>query len=94
MTITSISAAEPGWKAIFGEPPEQETQSRIVAWALLDSGDVAGLVVDPQDRTKIVPASEVRSPEGAAFARYGFKAAEPPTSPPISAAAPGLGDLL
>ncbi len=71
--IASITAAEEGWKAIFGSTPEEESQSRIVAWGLTESGEVVGLIVHPDDRRTITPATEITLTGGSSFDRYGFR---------------------
>lgn len=71
--IANIVAADSGWRAVYGGESEWEERelSRVVAWALVDEPDgersVVGLVVDPLDPTRIVPAAE-----GGAFTRYGY----------------------
>ncbi len=70
--IVAISAAETGWKAMFGHSLEDESQSRVVAWGLSASGEVVGLIVDPQDRRRVVSAREAAAPDGAPFSRYAF----------------------
>ena len=75
MAIQQLVPAEPGWKALFEEPTEEITRSRIVGWALVEAeGTVAvvGMIVDPIDPSRIVPAPEASSPGGGAFSRYGF----------------------
>lgn len=77
--IVQIVPAEPGWRAVYASAEEwQETElSRIVAWALVedDEGDreIVGMVVDPIDSTRIVPAREAVSPTAGELLRYGFK---------------------
>jgi hypothetical protein len=71
--LVGLTPAEDGWKAVFGTAPGIESQSRIVAWGLLDSGEVVGLIVHPGERWRIAPAPDVVSPEGEAFDRYGFR---------------------
>jgi hypothetical protein len=78
-TILSLVPAEPGWRALYrGEYEEDGESARVVAWALVDEGDgdrrVVGLVVDPADPTRIVPAPEGISALAPDFDRYGFKA--------------------
>jgi hypothetical protein len=78
-TILSLVPAEPGWRALYrGEYEDDGESARVVAWALVDEGDgdrqVVGLVVDPADPTRIVPAPEGVSALAPAFDRYGFKA--------------------
>jgi hypothetical protein len=71
-TIASITAAEEGWKAVFGSEDE-ESQSRIVAWGLTETGEVVGLVVHPDDRRKIIAATEITLADGSSFDRYAFR---------------------
>lgn len=75
MAIQQLVAAEPGWRALFEEPDGEVTRSRIVGWALVATGktvDVVGLVVDPADPSRLVPAPDATSPEGGSFSRYGY----------------------
>lgn len=72
-----IPAAE-GWRALFGHGSAAQ-RSRVVGWAIVpgESGDeVVGLVVDPNDPSRIVPAPAAVDPETGAFTRYGFAAAK------------------
>jgi hypothetical protein len=76
--IVSLVPAEPGWLAIYrGEYAEDEESTRVVAWALVESADgtqaVVGMVVAPDERTKIVAAPEGASAIAPEFDRYGFK---------------------
>jgi hypothetical protein len=73
--ISSITAAEEGWKAVFGSGPEEESQSRIVAWGLTEAGVVVGLIVHPDDRRTITPATDVTLADGSSFDRYAFRRA-------------------
>ncbi len=75
MKIQQLVAAEPGWKAVFDDPDGATSQSRIVGWALAGSAnalEIVGLVVDPVQPTRVLPAPEATSLEGGTFARYGF----------------------
>jgi len=75
MEIQQLVPAESGWKALFEEPTEEITRSRIVGWALARTGDaveVVGMIVDPTEPAKIIPAPGSTSPGGGAFSRYGF----------------------
>lgn len=72
--LTSITAAEAGWKAIFGSG-DDETQSRIVAWGLTADGEAVGLIVHPDERKTVVAATDVTLPDGSSFDRYGFRPA-------------------
>ena len=76
--IVSLAAAEPGWRALYrGEYEEDRESVRVVAWALLESADgtqtVVGMVVAPDEQTKILPAPEAASAIAPEFERYGFK---------------------
>jgi hypothetical protein len=71
--IASITAAEEGWKAVFGSAPDEESQSRIVAWGLTEAGDVVGLIVHPDDRRTITPATDITLVDGSSFDRYAFR---------------------
>lgn len=71
--IASITSAEGGWKAVFESGDGEESQSRIVAWGLTDSGELVGLIVHPDDRRTIVPATDVTIAAGGTFDRYAFR---------------------
>jgi hypothetical protein len=76
--IVSLVPAEPGWLAFYrGEYAEDEESTRVVAWALVESTDgtqsVVGMVLAPDERTKIVAAPEGASAVATEFDRYGFK---------------------
>ena len=77
--IVSIISADSGWRAIYGGQGAGEDSglSRVVAWALVEdeSGDrsVVGMVVDPQDRTNIVPAVGTESHHAGNLTGYGYK---------------------
>src|SRR6266496_1742911 len=92
--IETLVAAESGWRAVFQEPDGGESQSRVVGWAVLgagDEGELAGMIVDPSEPTRIVPAPEALSPDGGGFARYRYvspKPPEPPAPPPPPPAQP------
>ena len=73
--IASITAPEEGWKAVFSSPEFEESQSRIVAWALTESGEVVGLIVHPDDRRTITPATDITLGDGSSFDRYAFRRA-------------------
>ena len=78
MRIQQLTPAESGWKAVFKEPDGSESISRILGWALLgDDGAIAGVVVDPADPARVVPAAEASSPGGGTFLRYRFVPPEP-----------------
>ena len=76
--IVALVPAEPGWRALNrGEYDDDEESARVVAWALVESAngtqDVVGMVVAPDEPTKIVPAPEGVSALAPQFDRYGFK---------------------
>ena len=79
MRVEQLTPAEAGWKAVFKEPDGMESLSRILAWGLLvgDAGEICGLIVDPADPARIIPAADATSPGGGEFARYRFIAPEP-----------------
>lgn len=79
MRVEQLTSAEPGWKAVFKEPDGSESMSRILGWAVLagEEGEVAGMIVDPDEPSRIVPASSATSPGGGSFARYRFVQPEP-----------------
>jgi hypothetical protein len=75
MEIQQLIPAEAGWKALFEEPTEEITRSRILAWALANTGEaveIVGMIVDPLEPSRIIPAPGSSSPGGGAFSRYGF----------------------
>ena len=74
--LTSVTSAEAGWKAVFASGTDDESQSRIVAWGVNGQGEVVGLIVDPEDRRRIVAASDVTLADGSAFSAYAFRPAE------------------
>jgi hypothetical protein len=78
MQIEQLVPAEPGWKAVFKEPDGAETASRILGWAIADGGaELVGVIVDPAEPSRIVPAAGAASPGGGSFSRYRFIAPEP-----------------
>lgn len=76
--IIELTPAESGWRAIFGnaDAGEETAESRIVAWALVESTSkersVVGMIVDPFSPGTIVPAPEATSPIAGPFHRYGY----------------------
>lgn len=77
-SILSLVPAETGWRALYsGEFEEDAEMTRIIAWALVEGAEgerrIVGLVVDPSDPTRIVPAPEGVGPVATEFDRYGFK---------------------
>ncbi len=73
--IASITTAEGGWKAVFESENGEESQSRILAWGLTASGELVGLIVNPDDRRSIVAATDVTIADGGTFDRYAFRPA-------------------
>jgi len=79
VSIVSIVSADSGWRAIYGGQGtgEESGLSRVVAWALIEGDDggrrVVGMVVDPQDRTNIVPAVGTESQHAGTLTGYGYK---------------------
>ena len=73
MQFTSLIAAEPGWKALYGSNGIEESRSRIVAWAIMEGDQqIVGIVVDPSDRTRLIAASDVVDPDGSTLIGYGY----------------------
>ena len=70
--IENLIPAADGWRALYGHGSAAQ-RSRIVGWAVV-AGEVVGLVIDPNDPSKIVPAPAATDPETGAFTRYGFAA--------------------
>jgi hypothetical protein len=75
--IVSLVPAEAGWRALYrGEYEEDAESARVVAWALVEtadgSQDLVGMVVAPDEPTRIVPAPEGASATAPEFDRYGF----------------------
>jgi hypothetical protein len=77
--ILQIVPADSGWRAVYGhsDDPDGSELSRVVAWALVEDEDgereVVGMVVDPIDSTKVVPATAAISVGAGELQRYGFK---------------------
>ena len=99
MRIEQLAWAEPGWKAVFKEPDDNETMSRIVAWAVVGRGDseVAGVIVDPSEPSRMVLATDATSPGGGSFLRYRFVQPDPivvAAPPPPPAPAPDTSEQV
>lgn len=80
MRIDQLVPAESGWKAVFTEPDGGETMSRVLGWAAIGNGDeveLAGIIVDPGEPSRIVSAVGAVSPGGGSFARYRYVPPEP-----------------
>jgi len=78
--IEQLVPAEAGWKAVFKEPDETESVSRILGWAVTAEGGenaVVGVIIDPSSPAEIVSAVDAVSPGGGAFSRYRYIAPEP-----------------
>jgi hypothetical protein len=74
--IKNLIPAGDGWRALFGHG-SAAARSRVVSWAIVsgeDGDQVVGLVVDPNDPSRIVPAPGATDPEAGAFTRYGYAA--------------------
>ena len=75
MDVQQLIPAEAGWKALFEEPTEEITRSRILGWALVQNGEaveIVGMIVDPLEPSRIIPAPGSSSPGGGGFSRYAF----------------------
>jgi hypothetical protein len=86
--IDQLVSAEPGWKAVFKEPDGGESVSRVLGWAVVgeaDEQEIVGVIVDPAQPARILPATEAVSPGGGSFARYRYVAPEPPPAAPALA---------
>ena len=75
--IVSLVPAVAGWRALYrGEFEEDAESARVVAWALVETEDgrqdVVGMVLSPDEPTKIVPAPDGASSLAPTFDRYGF----------------------
>jgi hypothetical protein len=77
--IEQLVQAETGWKAVFKEPDASETLSRILGWAVLsdEEGQLVGMIVDPGEPSRIIPAVGASSPGGGTFLRYRYVAPDP-----------------
>ena len=88
MRIEQLVSADSGWRAVFKEPDGGESLSRIIGWAILGDGDeheLAGVIIDPSEPSRIVPAIAAASPAGGSFSRYRYV---PPEPLPVAAPAP------
>lgn len=77
-TIQNLIPAGEGWRALFGHG-SMAARSRVIAWAIVageDGDQIVGMVVDPNDPSRIVPAPGATDPEAGSFSRYGFAAAK------------------
>ena len=76
--VQNLIPAGDGWRALFGHG-SAAARSRIVGWAVVtgeDGEQVVGMVVDPNDPSRIVAAPSATDPEAGAFTRYGFAASK------------------
>jgi hypothetical protein len=78
LTIHSLVPAVAGWHALYrGEYEEDSETARVVAWALVEGEagehEVVGLVISPDNPTKILPAPDAASAVAPEFDRYGFR---------------------
>jgi hypothetical protein len=77
--IVTVIPADSGWRAIYGGQTtgEESGLSRVVAWALVENDDgerrVVGMVIDPQDRSSIVPVDVTESAHAGTLTGYGYK---------------------
>jgi hypothetical protein len=74
-TFAWMIAAEPGWKALFGDGGEEVGRSRVIGWAGVEKGDgveIVGVIVDPNDPKRLVAAGDVTDPSGGKLMRYGY----------------------
>jgi hypothetical protein len=72
MNVRQLAQAAPEWRAVF----DDESLSRVVAWAVVGDADetrLVGIIVDPNDGSQLVPAPGTKTPDGARFVRYGFR---------------------
>ncbi len=76
-SYSALVSAESGWRALFADADGLETgRSRIIAWASIDDADgasrIVGIIADPNDPKKLVPADEATDDDGGSLKRYGF----------------------
>jgi hypothetical protein len=76
-TYSAIVSAESGWRALFADADGVETgRSRVVAWVSIEDGAggtrISGIIADPNDPRKLVPADEATDEDGGSLQRYGF----------------------
>ena len=75
MDVSWMIAAEPGWKALFGVDGEEVSRSRVIGWASVASDEkteLAGIIVDPNDPTRLVAANTVTDTGGGELFRYAY----------------------
>jgi hypothetical protein len=67
--VRHLASAHPEWRAVF----DDESLVRVAAWAVLvEEGEqrVVGIIVDPNDPSRLIPAPDAVTPEGSTFVRY------------------------
>jgi hypothetical protein len=75
LAISWMIAAEPGWKALFAIDGEEVGRSRVIGWGSVQRGnrsELVGVIIDPNDPARLVPAPEVTDPSGGELLRYGY----------------------
>ena len=91
MRVEQLVPAEAGWKAVFKEPDNSESLSRVLCWASIagnDDSELVGMIINPADPSQIVSAATASSPGGGTFARYRYIAPEPTITVSTAPAAP------
>jgi hypothetical protein len=71
--VRHLASAHPEWRAVF----DDESLVRVAAWAVVVEGDeqrVVGIIVDPNDPSRMIPAPDATTPEGSTFVRYARRA--------------------
>jgi hypothetical protein len=69
MDVRHLASAHPEWRAVF----DDDSLVRVAAWAVVAEGDeqrVVGIIVDPNDPSRLIPAPDAETPEGHLFVRY------------------------
>jgi hypothetical protein len=69
-------SAEPGWKALWAVDGEEVGRSRVLGWAGIAEADrtrLVGIIVDPNDPTRLVAADTTTDTSGGELMRYGFE---------------------
>ncbi len=77
--IVWMIPAEPNWKALYGREGAEFARSRVIGWAAVGTAakqEIVGIVVDPADPKRLVPAPDVVDPSGGELMRYGYAAGE------------------
>ena len=68
-------SAEAGWRALFEADGLETGRSRVIGWASVvtdGAARIVGIIADPNDPRRLVPADEVVDDEGGSLVRYGF----------------------